>query len=51
MSLERIKVPYLGNCGFCARETILRYKAKLKKKEVQICTLCYEEQLEFQNKR
>lgn len=45
--IRRLEKPYLGNCGYCARETILRYKVKLKILELDICTMCFEEQEEW----
>lgn len=48
MNIKRLETPYTGHCGYCARETILRYKVKLKSKGISICTICYEEQMDFQ---
>jgi len=38
-----------GVCDYCNRDTTLRYKAKLKSRELKLCTLCYEEQMEWQD--
>jgi len=47
MVIKRLIKSYKNRCGFCGRETILRYKVYLTKNNLDICTLCFEEQDEF----
>lgn len=47
MVIKRLIKSYKNKCGFCGRETILRYKVYLTKNNLDICTLCFEEQEEY----
>jgi hypothetical protein len=51
MNILRLKKSYKGNCGYCGRLTRLVYEVLLKSKKIDICAMCYEEQMEFKEEK
>lgn len=47
--IKRMATPIEGCCSYCGRKTVLRYEVPMKKTTLHICTLCYEEQMEWKN--